>query len=162
MNSKRMTTSCEACRTRKKKCNGSNPCSYCIGANVECRWGLRNKRGPKKGYIADLEARAQMLRSVTSLLCLFLTKVPRNQWPFLADGTYDEEAAIRRVEMEYGISRDQLVDWYTSEMSLQTKPTPIPITYETATDVVPVSSGNNFPTSEVVVNPPPVEKNYFF
>lgn len=47
----RNTNACDACRVRKRKCDGKAPCSYCVAKNQQCEFSERKKRGPKKRFI---------------------------------------------------------------------------------------------------------------
>lgn len=43
----RNKSACEACKERRRKCDG-NPCSYCVGKNKTCTFLVQKKRGPAK------------------------------------------------------------------------------------------------------------------
>src|SRR5690242_7005435 len=40
---------CDACRRRKVKCNGQQPCSGCISANLPCAYDSPRKQGGNRG-----------------------------------------------------------------------------------------------------------------
>ncbi|OAD67961.1 Zn(2)-C6 fungal-specific transcription factor [Phycomyces blakesleeanus NRRL 1555(-)] len=63
-NSKRIKIqrACDACRKRKVKCDGVQPCERCRKADCPCVFGQPpTKRGPPKQYIELLEARLQLV-----------------------------------------------------------------------------------------------------
>ncbi|KAL4929440.1 Zn(II)2Cys6 transcription factor domain-containing protein [Aspergillus undulatus] len=77
----RITTACNACRTRKQKCSGNRPkCIQCLEHRRNCDWPEQLKRGPAKGYIESLERR---LHETESLLLGLLEQVSDSQ---LAEG----------------------------------------------------------------------------
>lgn len=49
----RTTNACDACRIRKRKCDGKHPCSYCVAKNQTCEFSQKKKRGPKKRKIDE-------------------------------------------------------------------------------------------------------------
>ncbi|OJJ47735.1 hypothetical protein ASPZODRAFT_1762393 [Penicilliopsis zonata CBS 506.65] len=69
----RITTACNACRSRKQKCGGQRPvCAQCLEYNRPCDWPEQLKRGPAKGYIEALEHR---LHETESILLRVLSQV---------------------------------------------------------------------------------------
>ena len=60
---------CDACRRRKVKCNGQQPCSGCISANLTCAYDSPRKQGGNRGARATVlnELRgAQIQHAVTA------------------------------------------------------------------------------------------------
>lgn len=51
----RTTSACDACRVRKRKCDGKQPCSYCVAKNQICEFSQKKKRGPKKRRIEEID-----------------------------------------------------------------------------------------------------------
>lgn len=62
------TAACEACRSRKRKCDGKAPCSYCQSKNLQCQFAEQRKRGPKKARITPAETSALATASFESQL----------------------------------------------------------------------------------------------
>ncbi|CAG7923658.1 unnamed protein product [Penicillium olsonii] len=61
----RITTACNACRSRKQKCSGQKPiCGQCLENNRPCKWPEQLRRGPEKGYAEALENRLQLTESI--------------------------------------------------------------------------------------------------
>lgn len=61
----RITIACNACRSRKQKCNGRKPiCEQCFENNRPCNWPEQLRRGPEKGYAEALENRLQLTESI--------------------------------------------------------------------------------------------------
>lgn len=57
----RITTACNACRSRKQKCSGQKPiCRQCLDYKRPCNWPEQLRRGPEKGYAEALENRLQL------------------------------------------------------------------------------------------------------
>jgi SP family general alpha glucoside:H+ symporter-like MFS transporter len=60
---KPITKACDACRRRKTKCNGSQPCTGCLSANLACTFiaprGQGGNRGPRATVLNDLRASSQ-------------------------------------------------------------------------------------------------------
>lgn len=44
--SNRLTAACDACRERKRKCDGKAPCHFCVSRRITCQYSQRKKRGP--------------------------------------------------------------------------------------------------------------------
>eukprot|EP00026_Physarum_polycephalum_P003218 Phypoly_transcript_03228.p1 GENE.Phypoly_transcript_03228~~Phypoly_transcript_03228.p1 ORF type:complete len:816 (+),score=189.11 Phypoly_transcript_03228:74-2449(+) len=44
----RHTAACDACKVRKRKCDGVAPCKYCVSKNIKCEFSQQKKRGPSK------------------------------------------------------------------------------------------------------------------
>lgn len=42
----RLTAACDACRERKRKCDGKAPCHFCLSRRITCQYSQRKKRGP--------------------------------------------------------------------------------------------------------------------
>ncbi|KAI9249273.1 fungal-specific transcription factor domain-containing protein [Sporodiniella umbellata] len=58
----RVTQACTFCRRKKIKCDGKQPmCSSCQLCGVDCNYDIAKKRGPRKGYITNLEERLLLL-----------------------------------------------------------------------------------------------------
>lgn len=69
MKRNKITTACEECRTRKKKCDGKRPvCEPCREHTRECRWTSYSGRSEKltKKYISDLETEVERLQKQQS------------------------------------------------------------------------------------------------
>lgn len=46
---RKTSNACDACKRRKGKCSGANPCTHCKDCGMECTYSLSNKkRGPVK------------------------------------------------------------------------------------------------------------------
>lgn len=61
----RITTACNACRSRKQKCSGQKPtCRQCLDYKRPCNWPEQLRRGPEKGYAEALENRLQLTESL--------------------------------------------------------------------------------------------------
>ncbi|KAI5952532.1 hypothetical protein KGF54_003399 [Candida jiufengensis] len=57
--------SCQRCRSRKVKCDGTLPCSGCLKAKVECIQTIADmrKKRPSTNYVAKLETQVAHIRS---------------------------------------------------------------------------------------------------
>ncbi|KAF2727678.1 hypothetical protein EJ04DRAFT_594264 [Polyplosphaeria fusca] len=51
---KPVSAACNACRRRKVKCNGAQPCPSCVSANLACTFQLAQKRGGNQGARATV------------------------------------------------------------------------------------------------------------
>ncbi|KAI8575135.1 hypothetical protein K450DRAFT_263215 [Umbelopsis ramanniana AG] len=59
----RATQACIPCRKKKIKCDGRKPnCLHCEQYNVTCIFAESRKRGPRKGYVQQLEERVAQLK----------------------------------------------------------------------------------------------------
>jgi SP family general alpha glucoside:H+ symporter-like MFS transporter len=60
---KSVTKACDACRRRKTKCNGSQPCAGCLSANLACTFvaprGQGGNHGPRATVLNQLRANPQ-------------------------------------------------------------------------------------------------------
>jgi hypothetical protein len=113
----RVTTACESCRTRKRRCNGVRPvCGNCQELGYECVWTSGQKRrGPPKGYINNLEMRAQASTSILKLLERFLETVPTDYWPNVegSAGT----GVNPGIWDSYPLNEpEKVVDWYRTQL----------------------------------------------
>lgn len=51
---RRISVACDACKKRKGKCTGTQPCIYCVNHNVICNYTPANRsRGPRKKAKTD-------------------------------------------------------------------------------------------------------------
>jgi Fungal Zn(2)-Cys(6) binuclear cluster domain len=63
---KRVTQACDSCNRKKIKCDGKRPtCSHCANSNAQCTYQRAlKKRGPRAGYIEELENRVNELENM--------------------------------------------------------------------------------------------------
>ncbi|KAI8914270.1 hypothetical protein EDD86DRAFT_178170, partial [Gorgonomyces haynaldii] len=63
---RRVTQACDGCNKKKIRCDGTRPsCHICIEAKTECTYSrVLKKRGPRAGYIEELEARVKELEAM--------------------------------------------------------------------------------------------------
>ncbi|KAJ3035333.1 hypothetical protein HDV00_004061 [Rhizophlyctis rosea] len=60
---RRQTQSCDRCKSKKRRCDGNNPCSNCAKAKAACTMLIeQKKRGPKKGLNAGTSGRVTKAR----------------------------------------------------------------------------------------------------
>lgn len=109
---RRILSPCVNCRRRKRKCTGERPvCQFCRKNNLQCEWTEVSKRGPRKGYIDELEGRAQVADGALKVLREFLQRIPRAQWPMLR--YEDNEDVFERFKTEFGVTNlNELCQWY--------------------------------------------------
>lgn len=117
----RVTTACESCRTRKRRCNGVRPiCGNCQEFGYECVWTCGQKRrGPPKGYLSNLESRAQASSSILGLLERFLETIPKDQWPSVERGIHNEDGNNNPgIWKDYPVKEpEKIVNWYRTKLS---------------------------------------------
>jgi hypothetical protein len=53
---KRRGPACQECRSRKRKCEGSQPCSFCSENDVACIFGIQRKEMTPPGSIEEAAA----------------------------------------------------------------------------------------------------------
>ena len=90
---KRVSQACDACRSKKLKCNGLKPaCSSCIAQVRECVYGtLTKKRGLPEGYVRGLER----------LLALLISQ----------DGAANVNSRLQRASVDETTKRDLIKHW---------------------------------------------------
>ncbi|KFA54954.1 hypothetical protein S40293_02305 [Stachybotrys chartarum IBT 40293] len=83
----RVTLACQRCKTRKQKCDGSNPCEKCKANNQECCYVIPQKPMPfgKNQYIKALERRVAELE--TFLSTQGMTELSSDHWAATAEST---------------------------------------------------------------------------
>ncbi|KAH7027251.1 fungal-specific transcription factor domain-containing protein [Microdochium trichocladiopsis] len=64
----RVALACQRCKTRKQKCNGTNPCAKCEALDLPCEYVVPQKPMPfgKNQYIKSLERRVAELETLLS------------------------------------------------------------------------------------------------
>ncbi|ESK94819.1 nitrogen assimilation transcription factor nira [Moniliophthora roreri MCA 2997] len=61
---KKVSRACNTCRLKRKKCDGLEPCYFCIETKVECCYSREpRRRGPPSGYLRYTETRATLLET---------------------------------------------------------------------------------------------------
>ncbi|KXJ85922.1 fungal-specific transcription factor domain-domain-containing protein [Microdochium bolleyi] len=65
----RVALACQRCKTRKQKCNGTNPCAKCEALDLPCEYVVPQKPMPfgKNQYIKSLERRVAELETLLSV-----------------------------------------------------------------------------------------------
>jgi SP family general alpha glucoside:H+ symporter-like MFS transporter len=67
---KPVSKACDACRKRKVKCDGLQPCTGCQSANLACTFkaprGLGGNRGPRATVLNQLRAQTTLVASIQS------------------------------------------------------------------------------------------------
>lgn len=73
---RRVKAACKRCRTKRRKCNGLQPCGNCSKSKSECSYEIENKRKPlNKKYVDSLLEKIEFLSSVIGSKTLDLNKV---------------------------------------------------------------------------------------
>jgi hypothetical protein len=68
-----VTTACEACRARKSKCTGEQPCAFCLSRGVECRFAAVDARSVRRRLASPSDpVRANV--ALASYIRLFTTR----------------------------------------------------------------------------------------
>eukprot|EP00026_Physarum_polycephalum_P002731 Phypoly_transcript_02739.p1 GENE.Phypoly_transcript_02739~~Phypoly_transcript_02739.p1 ORF type:complete len:656 (+),score=105.69 Phypoly_transcript_02739:195-1970(+) len=71
----RRSAACLLCRNRKRKCDGQDPCSYCVSKNWACTYTQQKKRGPQKKSASAGGEQLQVVASPSSLDCQMIDKL---------------------------------------------------------------------------------------
>ena len=112
---------CNGCRTRKRKCDGQQPCTSCVKhgkrdehGNPICLYSTETKkRGPKKGYKETLIQRLETLESI-------LNPLQKSKVASAGDSFVGKWAATTQESIEYQNNPNILVrqkgylDWDTN------------------------------------------------
>ncbi|KAF9450826.1 hypothetical protein P691DRAFT_809349 [Macrolepiota fuliginosa MF-IS2] len=74
---KKVSRACNTCRLKRKKCDGLDPCAFCVDNKLECLYSKEpRRRGPPSGYLRYTETRVAILEI---LLGLYLSKLPKKE-----------------------------------------------------------------------------------
>ncbi|ETS76475.1 hypothetical protein PFICI_11862 [Pestalotiopsis fici W106-1] len=78
----RVAFACEACRKRKRKCDGITPsCSWCLQKSIACHYVLQRPKKPKLdyNYVNGLETQIELLKEEVYRLKGLCQSVPQSQ-----------------------------------------------------------------------------------
>ncbi|KAI9366436.1 hypothetical protein BD770DRAFT_417303 [Pilaira anomala] len=112
-------SACEACRRRKTKCDGGNPCNYCATNNIECvnhseRRHLKNNTTTKQPPVEAMDRIEDRLRRIERLMTAFTPsplpttdshKVRQHRHSVQGINVAKEQADIKRRASPYSSPR---------------------------------------------------------
>ncbi|KAJ3575464.1 hypothetical protein NP233_g1081 [Leucocoprinus birnbaumii] len=74
---KKVSRACNTCRLKRKKCDGLDPCAFCVDNKLECLYSKEpRRRGPPSGYLRYTETRVAILEI---LIGLYISKLPKKE-----------------------------------------------------------------------------------
>lgn len=74
---KKVSRACNTCRLKRKKCDGLDPCAFCVDNKLECLYSKEpRRRGPPSGYLRYTETRVAILEI---LIGLYISKLPKRE-----------------------------------------------------------------------------------
>ncbi|KAK5655169.1 hypothetical protein OQA88_6068 [Cercophora sp. LCS_1] len=105
----RVALACQACKTRKQKCDGCNPCSKCRSRHLECEYVIPQRAMPfgKNQYIKSLEHRVAELESLLS--AQGMSEPSSGHWKVLSTSPGTSES-VTQARSEHDIE-DAVLDW---------------------------------------------------
>ncbi|KIM91769.1 hypothetical protein PILCRDRAFT_811044, partial [Piloderma croceum F 1598] len=66
---KKVSRACNTCRLKRTKCDGRDPCFFCVDTHNECSYSREpRRRGPPSGYLRYIETRVTILETFLGLL----------------------------------------------------------------------------------------------
>lgn len=114
----RVTLACQRCKTRKQKCNGSQPCDKCAANSMECHYVVPQKPMPfgKNQYIKSLERRVAELETI--LASRGLAEPSSDHWKttaptdlFQAGHAASEQVSHKSVSDDLDDPEEAILDW---------------------------------------------------
>lgn len=112
----RVALACQRCKTRKQKCDGTQPCAKCTTNNQRCEYVIPQKPMPfgQKHYIKALERRIAELETI--LATHGMAELSSDHWRVTTDTTTAPTAATSvtdstRTDTSDDDVEDAVLDW---------------------------------------------------